>query len=155
MSFHWDVEQAPDQEAVILLSGSITEETDFQPIIEFGGTAPLRLDLAGIELINSCGVREWIHFVGALSRARRPFELRRCSPAIVRQLNIISNFRGGGVVRSVMLPYFCPACGQEEQVLLELAGGGPPVIREEQECPHCGATAEFDDISATYLSFVG
>jgi DNA-directed RNA polymerase subunit RPC12/RpoP len=112
-------------------------------------------DLAGVEQINSCGVREWIYFTRNLAEVDRGFELARCSPAVVRQLNTISNFRGNGSVRSVMLPYYCAGCRREEYTFLDLSGEGDREIAEEIPCPRCGKAMEFDDIPDTYLSFAG
>ena len=151
----WKLEELPDHGRVIHLSGFITEEADFRPLVGLDWAAGTKLDLGGIEQINSCGVREWILFVRKLSAAERPFELVRCSPAVVRQLNTISNFRGAGSVSSVLLPYYCAACEQEDLRLLELPdSGAPPPIDEAVACPHCGDTTEFDDLPASYLAFV-
>jgi len=148
------IERAPDGGQLVHLSGLITEEADFQPLIALEGPGALRLELGGVEQINSCGVREWITFVRQLSRARREFELLRCSPAIVRQLNTISNFCGAGSVRSVMLPYYCIACRHEEHRLLELSDVRLlPTIEDSVVCAGCGGVAEFDDIPGSYLAF--
>src|SRR5688572_3056912 len=91
----------------VVVSGEITEETDFGPILEVdGGT--VRVDLGGVSRINSCGVREWLNFVTALKATGRKLILERCAPVIVTQLNTIYNFTAGGTVRSVLGPYYCP-----------------------------------------------
>lgn len=154
MTMHWEIDQAPGSSPLVRVSGRITEEADFQTLAAIAQEDTLRLDLQGVEQINSCGVREWIHFVTGLTRVGRKFELVRCSPAIVRQLNMISNFRGGGCVCSVMLPYYCSECGHEEHRLLEIAGPGvQPDIIETIDCTGCGGTAEFDDLPDSYLAF--
>ncbi|MCK6547394.1 hypothetical protein L6R52_16210 [Myxococcota bacterium] len=154
MNLHWTIEEHANFGRTVLLSGCITEEADFLPLTSLSGDDPLRLDLSGVEQINSCGVREWIHFVTCLTRGARPFELLRCSPAIVRQLNMISNFRGGGLIRSVMLPYYCADCSKEQHRLLELNGGAPPPIEDVVTCVSCGGPAEFDDLPNTYMAFL-
>lgn len=152
-TLQWKVEQLPDQAHRVVLSGAITEDADLRSLATLDGPGALSFDMAAVDQINSCGVREWIHFVRRLADADRRFELVRCSPAIVRQLNTIANFRGDGQIRSVMLPYYCPSCRNETHRPLELAGGAPREIPEELPCPTCSGTMEFDDISATYLSF--
>lgn len=150
----WKTETPNDRDRLVLISGFITEEADFQSFAALEGGDLLRLDLAGVEQINSCGVREWIHFVRRLAKSNRAFELVRCSPAIVRQLNTISNFRGGGAVRSVMLPYFCADCEREEQRLLEIpTSGPPPAIEESLPCSSCKGSMEFDDLPNSYMAF--
>lgn len=152
-TLQWKVEQLPDQVRLVVLSGAITEDADLRALATLDGPGQLSFDLAAVDQINSCGVREWIQFVRKLAETDRGFELVRCSPAIVRQLNTIANFRGGGQVRSVMLPYYCPSCRNEAHRPLDLAAGAPREIPEELPCPTCSGTMEFDDIPATYLSF--
>lgn len=153
MTMHWVVESLGDGSR-IFLSGAITEEADFQPLVALGTSGRLVLDLADVEEINSCGVREWIHFVRSLSERSPGFEFARCSPAIVRQLNAVSNFRGNGRVASVMLPYYCGHCGGEQFRLLALGEGDTgPVITNLVPCTQCGGEAEFDDLPESYLGF--
>ena len=151
-NLRWTV-SPQQQKRLVTLIGAITEESDFKQIVSLEGGEGLSFDLSGVEQINSCGVREWIHFVRKLSEVGRNFEMVRCSPAIVRQLNTIANFRGAGQVRSVMLPYYCPSCRKEELRSLELYSGVAPVIQEEIPCAGCGGIMEFDDIPSTYISF--
>jgi len=154
MTMHWAVENLGDGRR-IFVSGAITEEADFQPLIALGGDGRLSLDLAGVEEINSCGVREWIHFVRRLSEQAPSYDLVRCSPAIVRQLNMVSNFRGSGRVGSVMLPYYCGGCGEEQFRLLELPPeGASPAIANFVPCTSCGGEAEFDDLPESYVGFL-
>lgn len=151
----WTVEQLPDAKRLVVLSGAITEDADLRALAALDGPGEIAFDLAAVDQINSCGVREWILFVRRLADAERSFELHRCSPAIVRQLNTIANFRGGGQVRSVMLPYYCATCRNESHRPLDLAPGAPRDFPEELPCPTCGGTMEFDDMPATYVSFAG
>lgn len=154
MNMRWQIQKLPEAGKLVLLSGAITEESDFRPLTQMAGPEPLCLDLGGIDQINSCGVREWIHFVTHLTRAAQSFELVRCSPAIVRQLNMISNFRGGGKVRSVLLPYICASCNHEDLLPLVLpVAGPPPSIEEVLTCPTCGGDLEFDDLPSSYVAF--
>ncbi len=155
MSMRWAVESQSSGH-VVRISGSITEEADLHALVALGDGGTLRLDLAGVDEINSCGVREWIRFVRRVSETARGLELVRCSPAIVRQLNMVSNFRGAGQVTSVMLPYYCASCGTEQEQLLEVPeGGSPPQIPTSITCRHCGGAAEFDDLPDSYMGFVG
>ncbi len=149
----WKVANA-NGKTEVEIQGAITEDADLNGLLALEGSGLLALDLAGVVQINSCGVREWIHFVRKLSDGDRGFELVRCSPAIVRQLNTIANFRGAGSVRSVMLPYYCSSCRSEAQVPLDLTGASRE-IADEIPCAKCGGTMEFDDMPSTYVSFAG
>lgn len=153
--FRWTSQSSSPGVRQIHFIGTITEEVDFTPILAIGSEDLLQLDLSGIELINSLGVREWIHFVRKLADAGTRYELVRCSPEIVKQVKNIANFRGTGRVQSVMLPYFCPSCRKEEHRELVLIPGEMPEIEEEIPCPHCDGTMEFDDIPSSYVAFHG
>ena len=149
----WKVDTQSGVQRVVI-TGAITEESDFEPLAALKGGDVLHLDLAGVLQINSCGVREWIHFVRRLGDSAGGFELERCSPAIVRQLNMISNFHGSGAVRSVMLPYYCSACQREELRPFDLPQAGPAGrIEEVLPCPECGGELEFDDLPGSYVAF--
>src|SRR5438105_2558266 len=138
MSTQCKVESRPGCSTVIHISGRISENTRFPAVESLASADTLQIDLSGVEQINSCGVREWIRFVTRASRSAVTLELVRCPPAIVRQLNMISNFSGGGSVKSVMLPYYCADCGHEERQLLELSRKDPaPHIEEVIACPGC------------------
>ena len=134
----------------VVVSGEITEETDFGPILEVEGGV-VRVDLAGVSRINSCGVREWLNFVTALKSSGRKLILERCAPVIVTQLNTIYNFTGGGTVRSVLGPYYCPECDQEENHLVEL--GTAAAMPQVLTCPKCGGDMEFEELHDAYLGF--
>lgn len=154
MSMRWAVESQSSGH-VVRISGSITEEADLHALVALGDGGKLRLDLAGVDEINSCGVREWIRFVRRVSETARDLELVRCSPAIVRQLNMVSNFRGAGKVTSVMLPYYCATCGAEQEQLLDVPAPGSPLqIPPSVPCRNCGGAAEFDDLPDSYMGFV-
>ena len=152
-NLEWKIEQLPGEARLVVLSGAITEDADLRALASLDGAGALSFDLAGVDQINSCGVREWIHFVRRLAEADRSFEMVHCSPAIVRQLNTIANFRGTGRVRSVMLPYYCASCRGEVLRPMDLTPGASREIVDELPCPTCGGTMEFDDRPSTYVSF--
>lgn len=152
MSLRWTLDGSPDHRR-LALSGAITESADFARMIEPGTGAALSIDLSDVTLINSCGVREWTRFVATLAPLGRRVTFVRCSPAIVRQLNLISNFCGTGTVRSVLLPYYCDACGAEQQRLLQLDDGEDTIVEESIDCSSCSGQADFDDIVDRYLAF--
>src|SRR6478672_10370794 len=106
-SLTWSIEEA-NGSSHIALTGELTENANLGSLLEKlkGSTV---FDLSGIRRINSPGVREWINFVNAL---KIPFVLQRCSIPFVNQLNMISNFRGQGEVRSVFAPYYCGSCNR-------------------------------------------
>lgn len=151
MTLTWKLVPTDDGWAQVALTGCITESAQLQALSGVAGASPLRLDLGAVEQVNSCGVREWLHFVQQLTERGQALELVDCPPVFVRQLNMISNFAGDAAIRSVLLPYWCRSCGSEELVRHDPAVPGP--VPETRTCPSCGATAEFDDLPDTYLAF--
>ncbi|MCB9652841.1 MAG: STAS domain-containing protein [Deltaproteobacteria bacterium] len=141
--------------ACLTLSGDITEKADFAPILQ-SDLSPVVLDLLDIGRINSSGVREWIAFVRRLAASGRRLVLLRCSPAIVQQANMITNFLGDAEVRSTLAPYYCASCDFDhlEEIATEHQTKCPPHLEEELPCPKCGEMMEFSDLSADYFAFL-
>lgn len=147
----WKLVDVEDERRV-LLQGGITEESDFKPLLE-AAPSPLVIDLGNVDLINSCGVREWINFVREVDKQCDGLYLINCSPPIVRQLNMISNFKGRGVIRSVLAPYYCDGCNHDAMMSIDMEDGADREIKETIPCPKCGEDMEFDDIPDSYLEF--
>ena len=80
-----------------------------------------------------------------------------CSPAIVTQLNMIYNFRGGAKVRSFLAPYICTRCDREEDKLIDVRQhfpGGDYAQMPRFTCDVCQSVLEFDEVIDTYLGFL-
>ncbi len=136
--------------AVVELAGQLDEKADLAPLAaQLSG--PVELHLAGIQRVNSTGVRAWVDFLASLSSVTE-LVFSHCSPAIVTQLNTIYNFRGRARVRSLLAPYLCEACGNEEVRLLDAAAARGPL--PAFACARCGGPMEFDDLPERYLSFL-
>ncbi|MFK7926588.1 MAG: hypothetical protein AB8H79_00250 [Myxococcota bacterium] len=137
------------------LSGIISEDADFSEIIAAAQAHPLTLRLGDIQRISSTGVREWILFMRAVADAPHAVTLTEVAPTLVRQLNMIDGFGGSAVIASVVLPYYCDACGKEHAQVLAVGPDDPRDIDAHRPCPHCGEQAEFDDLPSSYLAFLG
>jgi hypothetical protein len=132
----------------VVLSGHLTELADFEPLL--GKEGPMTLDLAGISRIDSLGVHEWIEFVLGCERAGRSLTFERCSPVMVQQMSMISNFMGTrSQVRSLLVPYTCSSCGAEQMDLVEMQRGALR-IESAKQCPKCGALMELDEPPESY-----
>jgi hypothetical protein len=137
---------------VVELGGEIDERCDFAPLTtRLGGNAVL--DLSRIRRINSQGVRAWIDFLR--DAPVRSLVFRRCSPAVITQVNMIANFRGPATIESFLAPYVCEACEIELEHLIVVAdyrrgAGGVPAVT----CPSCGAAMAFDEVPERYFSFL-
>lgn len=129
------------------LGGNINEEVDLAPLKQLPG--PLVLDLSMINRINSLGVRDWIDFVHDREAAGIDLVFDRCSPAMVTQISMISNFMGArSRVRSILVPYLCPACSHEHLEQLDVTRGVS--VQPALGCPKCGAAMELDELMDTY-----
>ncbi len=138
---------------LVALSGSVDEDADFAALIaDLKNHRRLRLDLSRVARINSCGVREWVNFIRALPQTSQ-LELEKCSPVVVSQVNMISNFAGAANILSVQAPFICESCMHEENVLLEVKKGEKPTLREVK-CGECSRPMVFDDIEDSYFAFL-
>ena len=79
----------------------------------------------------------------------------RCSPAIVSQMGMISNFMGmRSRVKSVLVPYLCTSCKFEMLDVLELVARMPVKVAPTLRCPSCQDMMELDDLEETYTALV-
>src|SRR5262249_51549185 len=89
------------------------------------------------------GVSGWIDFLQQLRGNGCSLVFERCSPAVVKQTQAIYDFLCGGAVRSIVVPYICPACDTEAQD--ELAVTTASRLPASRRCA-CGAEMELDDL---------
>lgn len=144
-----------DEMTYVKLAGVIDEDNELTELTEKipGGTVVI--DLADIERINSCGVRDWVNWLGRVEKQGARPVLVECSPAIVAQINLVNNFTGGGVVKSFFAPYFCPNCDREKVLLVESAEMGPPPHKAPTcRCDECDGVMDFDDMEDSYFAFL-
>jgi hypothetical protein len=137
------------------LTGVIDEDSMLAGI--FTGLKPhVVVDLRGIVHINSCGIRTWINVMTECTAGRK-VEYVNCSPVIVRQFSMISNFGVHGAVVSFMLPYYCPRCDTEHDIGVETREylrDHPGFDAPAATCPSCAGALEFDDIESKYFFFL-
>jgi hypothetical protein len=100
-------------------------------------------------------VRAWCELIAGLAGATVRF--RHCSLPIVTQAAMVPLVLGHGAVESLAAPYYCEACGHDDERLLEVGaiawGDGPP-LAPSLACPRCGGPAELDDLPERYLAFL-
>ena len=144
---------AQSQPTRVILSGAIDERCELDEAL--GGLAesePIELDLAGISRINSIGVMRWITALEALCKGR-DVRVVRASYVVINQANSVANFFADAQVRSCLVPYFCPACGDNKMLEIEVdevraAGCSAPARR----CDSDDAQLEFDELDS-YFTF--
>lgn len=145
-----------DDVSYVKLTGVIDEDNELPGLVEKIPAGTAVIDLAEIERINSCGVRDWVNWLGRLEGQRTRIVLVSCSPAIVAQINLVNNFTGAGTVKSFFVPYFCPECDQEKLLLAETTEMGPPPHEPPIcRCDECDRVMDFDDLADSYFAFLG
>ena len=138
----------------IQIAGTIEESVNLDA--EIGPVSQkLYINCKGILRINSVGVKAWIVYFQKLRANGISFQFEECSPPIVDQMNMISNFSCGGPVLSILLPFSCTRCNKEFMVScpterLKATDLQVPPVKCEQET--CGAV--FDDDPDEYFSFL-
>lgn len=137
--------------AHVTIAGAITELADFSKVKALKGVA--RIDISGVERINSLGVRNWTLFVRDAEAGGLAITFERCSPVIVEQIAMISNFFGTRAqVASLLVPYFCEGCSTEHTQLIERAPKSPIAVPPVNTCPKCGKPATVDEPENMYAS---
>jgi anti-anti-sigma regulatory factor len=144
-----------DDVSYVKLAGVIDEDNELTDLVDKIPAGTAVIDLGEIERINSCGVRDWVNWLGRLEGNTTKVVLVECSPAIVAQINLVNNFTGSGVVKSFYVPYFCPECDEEKVLLVEAGDMGagphePPTCR----CDECDLVMDFDDMPDSYFAFL-
>jgi hypothetical protein len=138
----------------VQIAGVIDEDADFTP---FGldGAPAVELHLGDIKSINSCGIREWIKWMGTSKAA--PVEYHQCPKIIVDQINMVQGFLPAqGRVMSFYVPFYSDDSGTEKNVLFTLGKeyteqglGEPPAVKDED-----GNSMEMDVVEAKYFKFL-
>jgi anti-anti-sigma regulatory factor len=145
-----------DEITYLKLSGVIDEDNELPSVAEQVPAGTLVVDLAEIERINSCGVRDWVNWLGKVEKVGAKVVMSECSPSIVAQINLVNNFTGTGLVKSFYAPYFCPQCDREKVLLIETrdAVGQRPYHAPTCRCDECDGPMDFDDMEDSYFAFL-
>lgn len=153
----WKLAAEGSRRCVVCLTGVVNEYFDYGDLLfelapgTSSGPTQVVLDCAGIARINSEGVSRWVRFVTVLARWGIELIYRRCSPAMVAQLNQVPESLGTARVESVLAPYRCKETAQEELRLIELIHVGdlarPPRFEDER------GTWELDELPTKYFAF--
>ncbi|MBS1958338.1 MAG: hypothetical protein JST80_02600 [Bdellovibrionales bacterium] len=139
---------------LVELQGSLEEHMNLdEQIGVFDGA--LTVNCRGITRINSVGVKIWMRYFQTIAQRGHKIKYVECPPAIVEQLNLISNFSCEGEVVSILLPYSCTVCNNDfvaKVGVAELKENNCIVPSAKCEKPDCGA--QFDDDPNEYLYFM-
>lgn len=146
-----------DDVTYVKVAGVIDEDNELSELTDRVSGATIVIDLGEVDRINSCGVRDWVNWLGKVDGAQRAGEVVfvECSPSIVAQINLVNNFTGSGVVKSFYIPYFCPECDGEKVLLTEVSDMvGPPYEPPTCRCDECDLVMDFDDMPDSYFAFL-
>lgn len=138
---------------VVRLLGQITEDSALLDVLSQSHGRKIIVDTSGLTRINSCGVRDWVRWVKGLEERANHLYFVQCSPVVVAQLNMISNFAGAGNVVSIQAPYLCTQCSESKCIVLEARDLKASMALPEVSCSSCGALMEFDEIPESYFEF--
>ena len=151
---------ASDDGLDVVMQGQIDERTELVEIaakVASLTTRAINIDLEKVSFINSVGVREWIRLLRALKKCGASVRMRRCSEAMIHQMNMIVEAKGSGEVDSFFAPYVCDGCGYEGSMCLDVEPNLAQ-LRDMQAlsiaCPECTQPMEFNDIPERYLLFL-
>jgi len=134
--------------------GVIDEDVDFNNF-SLAGAARIDLKLGNIKSINSCGIREWIKWIGTAGSAQVNYI--ECPKIIVDQINMVQGFLPtNGKIQSFYVPYYNDESGSEKSVLFTLGKEytetslTPPGDVKDDE----GKPMEMDVVEAKYFKFI-
>ena len=138
----------------LTLTGTIDEDIDFNQY-PLTGSSEIDLHLEGVKSINSCGIREWIKWMG--SADAQTIRWHKCTKPIVDQINMVDGFLPStGKVMSFYVPYYNDEAGSEKNVLFTF---GQDYTEGEVKAPQSvkdedGNEMEMDVIEAKYFKFI-
>ncbi len=138
----------------IKMAGTIDEDVDFGQYA-LNGAGNIELFLAEVKSINSCGIREWIKWIGTAGSV--PVSYIECPKIIVDQINMVQGFLPNqGRVVSFFVPYYSEESGSEKSVLFtagkEYKESGEikvPQVKDDE-----GHEMEMDVVEAKYFKFL-
>ncbi len=143
-----------DNSLVISLSGVMNEDAKFEPI-DLSKASELVLNLSGITLINSIGIRNWLKWSAGFPTDRK-IKLTNVPKAMIDQANMLSNFfPKNSVFESFEVPYYCASCEKSHSVFYEIqAANTAEQVKDSGSCPKCGSATELDVLKESYLRFL-
>src|SRR5438067_229922 len=139
-------------EEVLKLSGAIDESSDLNSILQPLG-ANVRLDLEGVERINSIGIHRWITAFAPFCRGRK-VELAALSYPMALQANLVADLFASATIVSCLAPYFCPKCQESRSALVARGEVNPSGEPPPKRCPVCAEPMAFDELE-NYFAFFG
>ncbi len=149
--------KASGGEVHLKISGAIDEDASFPfDLIPADGSS-LVLNLAGVSLINSCGIRSWVKWIKGIPESTK-LVLYDVPKIVVDQINMVDGFVPINTqIESFYVPYFCDACEEVTQVLYKAGKhylGKDLKFKEPVACQKCKGETEIDVLETKYFKFL-
>lgn len=155
MSQKFDVELTINNGvASVKLAGRMDEDMDLEKI-KAVSEPQVNFDFKEVESINSCGIRDWINFLGEIPKSHGII-YKNCPQVIIEQMNMVKGFLpSNSKIESFFAPFFCEACEHEEKILLTPEQINDKKAPHDISCPKCSSVGmDFDAIAAQYFHFL-
>ncbi len=124
----------------VFLEGYIDEFAEYGELLK--APRPLKINMRGIQSVNSQGFKMWISFVAQIPE--HLLELYECPLAFIDLVNFVpaaaSKSGDPGPIKSVMVPYSCLNCAKPGALAVEVARlriNGSEVTVPPLACPSC------------------
>ncbi len=146
----------------LTLEGEIQGSCEL-PALDMQGVSEVDLDIGKITYINSGGIRNWIVWMGDLSKKfpEVSFVFRQIPPIMVSQITNVDLFiPKKAKIKSVFIPFFCDHCGATATRLFEPEKYFEQSKTKEEilalmcdmSCPQCSKPMEMDAFPEKYLA---
>ena len=137
----------------VIISGIINEFSEFGNVFNDIKKA-IRVDMSGVERINSCGIRAWVQAIRDIPQDIIYFN---CPPVVIESFNMVPEFLGSkSKVESFFARYYCDKCDIEKMFFLivkDYLKKYPDLNAPEYNCK-CGMLFEFDDNEDEFFMFL-
>ena len=138
--------------------GTIDESFDGRRLAAGLKATTLILDMGAVRKISSFGIREWTDFIKTCERSVDTLIAIECTPKVVDQLNMVSQFLGTkGRVFSLYAPYRCDYCDIDRKILLQVDRDAAAIRSQrppEQLCETCSRPSYFDEEPASFFAYL-
>ena len=145
-----------EKDNTIFIGGYLNELAKLSSLFE-GKTGIYYVDMCNLNMINSCGVAEWVKALRNIAEELTVVYIN-CSCVVVEQFSMIPEFLQKVKVKSFYGRYFCEECNKEQEVLLNtlkyFKEGKMSYEAPEMSCDDCGEEMEFDDLENEYFLFL-
>ncbi len=141
---------------LISVGGAVDEDAKF-PSLALSNIKKIVFDFQELDLINSCGIREWVVWLRSISNQIEVL-YKNCPRILIEQINMIEGLMPvNGHIESFYLPYYCEECDQQTNLLCERNKDYSKEGLKTKEfipCKKCSANSEIDVIESKYLKFI-